>query len=440
MNYSARTTTTYGLRGDCSSVLPPTHYAHIVTARTTPRARCGGHVAKATLSPIGGCWHCEQHVTLEQRPFITAGEARTVNSTLNDLSTRPRPYLGCRNAAALLLIGLLLSSGCTAMRPEISILADPPADSEQIVWPQPPAPPRIRHIRSVERPIDFGIRRSWWQRAASFITGGGKLTERFVKPMGVTFDEEDNPCLTDAGSGRVWYFDLDKGSSHAWQKVGKVSFIMPVGVAKRNGVLYVADSVLKQVVAFDERGRVHFRTKYPMERPAGLALLDDRVLVVDAKAHRVLVFDLQGGFVHAFGVRGTGLGELNFPTHITVDADKHIYVTDAMNFRVQVFDGDGRPLRSFGSIGDVSGSFSRPKGIAVDARNNVYVCDALFDTIQVFDSAGGFMLNWGRTGSGPDGFWLPTGICIGSKQHILVADSYNARVQVFQYIGTEQRQ
>ena len=303
------------------------------------------------------------------------------------------------------------------------------------VWPPPPAEPRVAYLQSISGPVDLGIRPSGWNRFANLVTGGNRGKEKLVKPFGIALDELDNLCLTDTGTGRVWFFERARKRVQSWEKAGGFSFASPVAIAKRKGIFYVADSVLQKVVAFDSQGKFSFAIDQAMTRPVGLAVSDEKLFVADTAAHHIAIFELTGKFLSKFGKRGAAPGELNFPTHLAVDAQGHLLVTDSMNSRIQMFDSAGRFLGPIGSAGDGSGHFSRPKGVAVDRFGHVYVVDALFDNLQVFSQQGQFLLTVGEPGSGPGQFWLPAGIAISRGQQIYVADSYNGRVQVFQYLG-----
>ncbi len=303
------------------------------------------------------------------------------------------------------------------------------------LWPAPPAEPRVAYVQSIAGPEDLGIRPSAWSRVGNWVTGAGKGRERFVKPFGLAFDEADNLCVTDTGTGWVWYFDRKHKTARHWEKVGHLQFVSPVAVAKRKGIFYVADSVLGKVLAFDARGRVRFEIDGQLERPSGLVISGGRLFVSDAAAHRVAAFDLSGEFRFAFGKRGAAPGEFNFPTYLTADGDGLLLVTDSMNSRIQVFDSEGRFQRLIGSVGDASGHFSRLKGIAADGLGHVYAVDALFDNFQIFDREGRFLLGVGTSGSRPGEFWLPSGIAIDQNHQLFVADSYNHRLQAFKYLG-----
>jgi len=332
---------------------------------------------------------------------------------------------------------VLLGAGCVSSPPAADRNAHPPT------WPPPPAEPRIVFEEAISGPADLGITLPAWKRALAFLTGGQWGYQPFVKPSAVYLDEKGNLCVSDVGAASVCYYDRARNRFKRWERIGNTSFLSPVAVVKVDDVIFVADTGLGTVLAFDVRGKRVFEIEDEVSRPSGLAICGERLLVADAQRHRVAAFDFQGRFLSAFGKRGTEPGAFNFPTHITVapatvngaPSDLRVYVTDSMNFRIQVFDTDGTLRQVIGSAGDSSGHFSRPKGIAVDASGHLYVVDALFDNVQVFDREGRFLMDWGSAGSAPGEFWLPAGITVDPGGRILVADAYNGRIQQFKYIG-----
>lgn len=338
---------------------------------------------------------------------------------------------GIRRLLAFLLAGALAGCAGTPTRP------GDPDGSARPVWPPPPARPRVEFVRTIGSPADLGVRPSFFGRVANLVTGGRRGGEPFVKPYGIAFDEEGNLCLSDTGTNAVSFFDLSGGKYRRYEGSGRTKFVSPVSVARRKGVLYVADSGLRSVLALDRDGKELFRIREGIGRPSGLAVLGDTLYVSDAERHDVSVFDLAGKHLFRFGRRGTGEGEFNFPTHLAGDGKGRLYVTDTMNSRVQVFEADGRFVRAIGSLGDGSGHFSRPKGVAVDGSGRAYVADALFDNLQIFDPSGRFLLDVGTAGTGIGEFWMPAGVAVRGDGEIYVADSYNCRVQVFRPAGPQ---
>jgi hypothetical protein len=353
-------------------------------------------------------------------------------SGCDEYSSMSHGAQSCARLAPLALcLCLFFLPGCSG----VDSTRAPAPETASIVWPAPPQPARISYSKAILRPADLGIKRSGFTRFGQWLTGSEKGNEPIVKPFGIAFDEKDNLCLTDTGANVVCFYDQARKKWHRWEKAGKVRFLSPVAVARRNGIFYVADSGLASVIAFDDAGKFRFAITNQLQRPAGIALGSNEVFVADSQRHKVVVFDFFGTFRREFGSRGTAIGEFNFPTHICVDPAGHVIVTDSMNARVQVFDSSGRALGQLGALGDSSGQFSRPKGAAVDGFGHVYVLDAMFDNVQIFDKQGTFLLNFGQAGAAPGEFWLPNGIAINQANEIFVTDSYNRRIQVFKYIG-----
>jgi len=303
------------------------------------------------------------------------------------------------------------------------------------VWPPRPDEPRIEFVRSMRGPADIGQKPSLISRVGGWIVGTTRENVDLQKPCGVAVDESGTVCVTDTATRRVSLFDIKRKRWQWFDKFEKTSFACPVAVARRKGVLYVADSQLGKVFALANNGKPLWQIASPLRRPVGLAVTDELLAVVDSQAHQVFVFDLAGRPQFEFGRRGLAAGEFNFPTHITADRQGHLLVTDSLNCRIQVFDLRGNFVSQFGSNGDTSGHFGRPKGVAVDTLGHVYVADALFDNFQIFELAGQFLLNVGRTGRGPGEFGLPGGIAIDGDNHIYIADAYNHRLQEFRYVG-----
>ena len=343
---------------------------------------------------------------------------------LNIYRTPPSGFRAGLRAGGMVLFFCLGCAAAPAVKPK-------PAPA----WPPPPAEPAVVYVRDISSPADIGAKPSFFGRLADWITGVGREKGRLNRPFGLALDAAGNLLVTDTGANAVCYLDLSRKKWTRWEAAGKTRFQSPVAVARHGPTIFVADSALGKVLAFDEKGRPQFEITNELERPSGLAFLGDRLLVADSQLHQVVVFDVSGKFISKFGRRGTGSGEFNFPTHINVDAAGLIYVTDSLNDRIQVFDANGKFQRVFGSAGDGPGHFSRPKGVATDSSGHVYVVDAVFDNVQVFDGQGRLLMNWGETGPAPGEFWLPNAIVISPKDEIYVADSYNHRIQEFRYTG-----
>jgi DNA-binding beta-propeller fold protein YncE len=347
-----------------------------------------------------------------------------------------RTNLNFLNRAIVIFLIFLISACAPKGRPQ------PQTPEIPLIWPQEPAKPRIAFVRAFSSPEDLGISKGFFQQIVEFITGSADI--HMVRPMAVVVNKDGVIYVADPGSKGVHRFDPVKGRYDLIRMGGGKPLLSPVGLTvATEGEVYITDSLLDQVFVIKPGSKkaLPFPLKEKIEQPTGIAFdkMKRYLYIVDTGAHQIKVFGMDGTLYKAFGHRGTGDGEFNYPTLIWIDDNPgRIFVTDSLNFRIQIFDEDGKFIEKFGKLGDATGDMSRPKGVATDRFGHIYVVDSVFHTVQVFNLSGEFLLNFGSQGQGLGEFWLPTGIFIGENETIYVADSHNKRIQVFRYVGGEQ--
>jgi len=333
-----------------------------------------------------------------------------------------------RMLRAVFCLAALLATGCTSRW-----VMDVQSSSTQLLWPQLPEKPKVRHLMTI---------RGFKEEGASVSTLiFGKSEDRLIMPVSVATGVDGRIAVADTGAKRVHLYIPKEGKYIGIFRENLSGTFSPVGVAFDDELrLYVSDSLGAKISVFDREGKYVYsidRTpEGPLKRPTGLAY--DRgkktLYAVDTVSHKVFAFPAKGESFTSFGVRGNGDGQFNFPTHIFRASAGRLFVTDAMNFRIQIFDASGRFLASFGRQGDGSGDFSMPKGIASDSEGVIYVVDTLFDNVQLFDEKGEFLMTIGSRGVGQGEFWLPSGIYIDEGDKLYVCDTYNQRIQVFEIV------
>lgn len=329
----------------------------------------------------------------------------------------------------LLSLALLLVVSC----------AHSPVKPAEFVLPPPPEEARIKFLEIISTRRDLGPL-SWWDRFLDAVFGIGSGIQP-VKPWGVTVDDRDRMYVTDT-LGPVYVYDRKAVKVYLMGNRGQCTLTLPLGIAyDGQGKVWVADGAQRRVCAFDMEGGVALALgkEGEFDKPAGVAVNKKlrRLYVSDTGRHVIRAYTLDGKFLFAFGKRGEGKGEFNFPASIAADSER-VYVTDQMNFRVEVFDKDGKFLQTFGGPGDRPGYFARPKGIAVDSEGHVYVVDAAFENFQIFDPAGNVLMSVGRGGDGSPGtFGLPAGIYIDGSDKVYVVEQLLRRVQIFQYLSEQ---
>lgn len=304
----------------------------------------------------------------------------------------------------------------------------------KLVWPSAPDQARFSYVKSITSAEDLEIHPGFWKKVWNYIAGNQHRV--LQAPMGLAVAGDGKIYVTDSGQQSVFVFDRKENSYDIIEGYGENRFISLIDIeVDKEGLVYVSDAGAKKVYVLDKHGE-SLRTidgpKGGFERPTGIAINHTlkRIYVTDTLKATVEMFTLEGKHIGTVGQVGTGEGEFNRPTYITVGADGKIYVTDSMNHRIQIFDSEGKFLRMFGQLGGNIGDFGSPRGIAVDSDNNIYIADSLLHVMQIFDQSGNLLLVIGQFGANEGEFSSPKDVVIDSNGVVYIADFYNMRVQM----------
>lgn len=340
-----------------------------------------------------------------------------------------------------------LVSGC-ASAPEQK------AEKERMYWPKPPAPPR--YVYETTLVSDQSIRRETAEdRFRDALTGKKKeIQPLMIKPFGVAA-RNGLVVVTDTVQRVAIIFNLRRQKVYHFGKVGTEGVLAkPLGVAiDAKGRIYVADASAKKVFVYDDFGMyLHTVGEFgDLDRPVDVAVSPDGQMVyvmdaggIDSTRHRVVVYaaEGEGEKEFEFGRRGIKPGEFNLPTQVEVAPDGTVYVLDAGNFRVQAFTAEGKFLRSWGRAGRSFGDLARPRGMAIDSDGNIYVSDTMFRNVQVFNSQGKLLLPIGGEllGNKPGGYGMPADIAVDDRQYVYVVDQLFTKVEVLRRLGEQEMQ
>ena len=175
----------------------------------------------------------------------------------------------------------------------------------------------------------------------------------FVRPHGVTVDNEGNIWVTDG-----------------------------VGIAPKDGKPGKGQTVMK----FSPQGRLIMTLGTPgvtgvdgshFNAPSDVLIAPNGdIFVADGHGEktnaRIVKFDKTGKFIKAWGKEGKGQSEFDEPHGLAMDSQGRLFVADRANSRIQIFDQDGKFLAEWKQFG-------RPSGIAIDKNDVIYVADSQSD-------------------------------------------------------------
>jgi ABC-type Fe3+ transport system permease subunit/DNA-binding beta-propeller fold protein YncE len=155
----------------------------------------------------------------------------------------------------------------------------------------------------------------------------------------------------------------------------------------------------------------------------------DNIFVVDMTG-RVQKFTPSGAFALSWQMPQTDLGK---PKGMCRDREGNIVVIEPHYQRVNHFSPEGKLVRQWGQKGTNAGQFTLPRAAAVNSQGEIVVSEyGAAERVQRFSPDGATLLgSIGHAGTGPGEFNRPEGLCVDSSDKIYVADSCNHRIQIF---------
>ncbi|XP_012288137.1 brain tumor protein [Orussus abietinus] len=199
-------------------------------------------------------------------------------------------------------------------------------------------------------------------------------------------------------------------------------FTEPSGVAvnAQNDII-VADTNNHRIQIFDKEGRFKFHFGECGKRD-GQLLYPNRVAVVRnsgdiivterSPTHQIQIYNQYGQFVRKFGAN-----ILQHPRGVTVDSKGRIVVVECKVMRVIIFDQAGNVLQKFGC----SKHLEFPNGVVVNDKQEIFISDNRAHCVKVFNYEGAYLRQIG--GEGITNY--PIGVGINAAGEILIADNHN---------------
>jgi serine/threonine-protein kinase len=162
---------------------------------------------------------------------------------------------------------------------------------------------------------------------------------------------------------------------------------------------------------------------------------------VDSHNNRVQEFSTNGTWLRQFpaGSRGPAAAHLNGPTNAAVGPDGTVFVTDYGNHRIVLYSPTGTYLGEIRRRKKNSPGFRSFNGLTIDGQGNLYVSDFVNDQVLKLSRAGTWLGQWGRPGSRPGQFSGPEGVAVDPRGTVYVSDTNNSRIQEFSLTGSPPR-
>ena len=162
-------------------------------------------------------------------------------------------------------------------------------------------------------------------------------------PYGITISPDGHIYVCDAANHCVCVFDVNGKFLFSFGSRGRGDkcFDLPRDLCfASDGLLYITDVYNSRICVYDKNGKFirKFTTTY---EPTYIDATDCGHVIASSFhsdwSHKVMIYTTGGDLVHLFGERGSGLGQFDYSTGVSVDSDGLIYIADCGNHRIQVF-------------------------------------------------------------------------------------------------------
>jgi tripartite motif-containing protein 2/3 len=202
----------------------------------------------------------------------------------------------------------------------------------------------------------------------------GILEGQFTEPSGVAVNAQNDIIVADTNNHRIQIFDKEGRFKFQFGEVGKrdgqLLYPNRVAVVKTSGDIIVTErSPTHQIQIYNQYGQ--FVRKFGaniLQHPRGVCVDNKgRIIVVECKVMRVIIFDQLGNVLNKFGCSK----HLEFPNGVVVNDRQEIFISDNRAHCVKVFDYEGNFLRQIGG----EGITNYPIGVGINGAGEITIAD-----------------------------------------------------------------
>ncbi|KAH3835321.1 brain tumor protein-like isoform X2 [Dreissena polymorpha] len=202
----------------------------------------------------------------------------------------------------------------------------------------------------------------------------GVMEGQFTEPSGVAVNAQNDIVVADTNNHRIQIFDKEGRFKFQFGECGKrdgqLLYPNRVAAVKTSGDIIVTErSPTHQIQVYNQYGQ--FVRKFGaniLQHPRGVAIDNKgRIIIVECKVMRVIIFDQYGNTLHKFGCSK----HLEFPNGVVVNDKEEIFISDNRAHCVKVFNYTGQYLRQIGG----EGITNYPIGVGINSQGEILVAD-----------------------------------------------------------------
>ncbi|CAF2821935.1 unnamed protein product [Rotaria sp. Silwood2] len=299
---------------------------------------------------------------------------------------------------------------------------------------------------SVELLPNISVNATWSEHGVTVAGGHGQGDglHQLSIPIGLYVDEDQTVYIADSLNHRIiaWKRGATIGQVVAGgngQGNGTDQLNEPTDVIldKRTDTLIICDWGNQRVMRFSRQNGTKGETIVPIVACSRLTMDNEGFLYVSDyhfnEVRRYRMGEIHGIVVAGGHGAGDSFNQLNWPTHVVVDADQSVYVSELNNHRVSKWiknEQKGIIVAGGRGPGDDLTRLCLPRGIVVDQLGQVYVADCQNNRVIRWRSGDiyGVVIVGGKD-TNPLNF--PVSLSFDRDGNLYVVDQNNHRVQRF---------
>ncbi|KAL3083752.1 hypothetical protein niasHT_036745 [Heterodera trifolii] len=202
----------------------------------------------------------------------------------------------------------------------------------------------------------------------------GVIEGQFTEPSGVAVNAQCDIIVADTNNHRIQVFDREGRFKFQFGECGKrdgqLLYPNRVSVNRVTGDFVVTErSPTHQIQIYNQYGQ--FIRKFGasiLQHPRGVCVdSQGRIVVVECKVMRVLIFDMFGNILHKFSCSRY----LEFPNGVCTTDKEEILISDNRAHSIKVFNYEGQFLRQIGG----EGVTNYPIGVGINQLGEIVVAD-----------------------------------------------------------------
>ena len=266
-------------------------------------------------------------------------------------------------------------------------------------------------------------------------------------PRGVALDTGGRIFVSDWWNQRIVRRTLPAGAITTWGKrgirgeVGSLNFQWAVAVQPGTNHVFVANRESHEIKVFSNDGSKELfvwgkRTANPGDFtfPQGMTFAPDGTLwVADSGNGRIQQFKVdvaakKATLLKVLGSKGTGTGQFDMPTGISVAKDGTIWVADTKNSRIQSYKNGAWQAPILKASGAANKAFNAPWGVTAAPDGTIWVADTMNKRLVQMSSAGVLRQQVTGASAGTSEFAGPFQVTFSGATTAYLSDTWGTRV------------